>query len=235
MQILTEATPTAPKFMVYSLPGIGKTTLASKLEKSIILDIEGGANKIKTPRTTQITKLEEFYSDLVELWKAPKREFDYIVIDTVDWLVRLVINDVAGIDKNHLTETLNRSNGGYGNGKQVLDNHVRVKLLPMLIALNKKGYGICLLAHADKKTMMDSDGTTIEQIAPKIDPTTLNAFMEWCDAIFFLKKDLAGDRVLQLESDSVAVAKNRSGLTGEWNLAKDGDINELLNKEIENE
>ena len=219
MQILTEATPTAPKFMVYSLPGIGKTTLASKLEKSLILDIEGGANKIKTPRTTQITKLEEFYSDLVELWKAPKREFDYIVIDTVDWLVRLVINDVAGIDKNPLTETLNRSNGGYGNGKQVLDNHVRVKLLPMLIALNKKGYGICLLAHADKKTMMDSDGTTIEQIAPKIDPTTLNAFMEWCDAIFFLKKDLAGDRVL----------------TGEWNLAKDGDINELLNKEIENE
>ncbi len=234
MQILTEATPTAPKFMVYSLPGVGKTTLASKLRHSIILDIEGGANKIKTARTPQITKLEEFYNDLVELWHAEKREYDYIVIDTADWLVRLIINDVAGIDKNHLTETLNRSNGGYGNGKQVLDNHVRVKLLPMLIALNKKGYGICLLAHADKKTMMDSDGTTIEQIAPKIDPTTLNAFMEWCDAIYFLKKDLAGDRVLQLESDSIAVAKNRSGLSGEWSLTKDGDINKLLVMEKEN-
>lgn len=233
MKILTEATPTAPKFMVYSMPGIGKTTLASKLSKSLIIDIEGGANRVKTPRTEQITKLDAFYECLVQLWHAEKREFDYIVIDTVDWLVRLIINDVAGIDKNHLTETLNRSNGGYGNGKQVLENNVRVKLLPLLIALNKKGYGICLLAHADKKTMMDSDGTAIEQITPKIDPTTLNAFMEWCDAIYFLKKDLGGDRVLQLESDSIAVAKNRSGLGGEWSLSKDGDINELLKQEKE--
>lgn len=227
MQVLTEATPTAPKFMVYSLPGQGKTTLASKMKNSIILDIEGGANFLNTPRTTQITKLDEFYADLVELWKATERKYDYIVIDTVDWLVRLIIEDVAGIDKNHLTETLNRSNGGYGNGKQVLENHVRTKLLPMLIAMNKKGYGICLLAHADKKNMLDSDGTNIEQIAPKIDPTTLNAFMEWCDGIFFLKKGLGGERVLQLESDSIAVAKNRVGLTGEWNL-DEKDVNELL-------
>lgn len=231
MQILTEATPTAPKFMVYSMPGVGKTTLASKMKNSIILDIEGGANFVNTPRTPQITNLETFYADLVELWKAPTREYDYIVIDTVDWLVRLIIEDVAGIDKNHLTETLNRSNGGYGQGKQVLENHVRTKLLPMLIAMNKKGYGICLLAHADKKTMMDSDGTSIEQIAPKIDPTTLHAFMEWCDGIFFLKRGLAGERVLQLESDNVAVAKNRIGMSGEWDL-EEHDINELLNKEI---
>ena len=230
MKVLTEATPTAPKFMVYSLPGMGKTTLASSLKNSIILDIEGGADFVKTPRTEHITKLTEFYSDLVELWKTPNQEYDYIVIDTVDWLVRLIIENVAGIDKEHLTETLNRSNGGYGNGKQVLENNVRSKLLPMLIALNKKGYGICLLAHADKKTMLDSDGTSLEQITPKIDPTTLAAFMEWCDAIFYLKKDLGGDRVLQLESDAVAVAKNRAGMTGEWNLASDGNINELLNK-----
>lgn len=228
MKIITEATPTAPKFMVYSLPGMGKTTLASTLKNSLIIDLEGGANFIKTPRTELITKLEVFYNDLVELYHAPKREFDYIVIDTVDWLVRVIVCDVAGIDKNHLKETLNRSNGGYGNGKQILENYVRSQLLPMLIALNQKGYGICLLAHADKKIMLDSDGTNLEQITPKIDPTTLAAFMEWCDAIFYLKKDMTGARVLQLESDAVAVAKNRTGMTGEWNLEKDGDINKLL-------
>lgn len=228
MKIITEATPTAPKFMVYSLPGMGKTTLASKLNKSLIIDLEGGANYISTPRTELITKLDVFYNTLVELWHADKREFDYIVIDTVDWLVRVIVCDVAGIDKNHLKETLNRSNGGYGNGKQILENYVRSQLLPMLVALNQKGYGICLLAHADKKIMLDSDGTNLEQITPKIDPTTLAAFMEWCDAIFYLKKDMAGDRVLQLESDAVAVAKNRTGMTGEWNLTKDGDINKLL-------
>ena len=230
MKILREATPTSPKFMVYSLPGMGKTTLASQMNNSIIIDIEGGANYIKTARTEQITKLDDFYSVLVELWKAPKREFDYIVIDTVDWLVRLIVEDVAGIDKNHLTETLNRSNGGYGNGKQVLENHVRTKLLPMLVAMNKKGYGICLLAHADKKNMLDSDGTTIEQITPKIDPNTLNAFVEWCDAIFYLKKDAEGNRILQLSSDDVALAKNRTGMSGEVNLSE-ANINEILKEE----
>ncbi len=233
MKILREATPTSPKFMVYSLPGMGKTTLASEMKNSIIIDLEGGANYIKTARTEQITKLEDFYAALVELWKAPEREFDYIVIDTVDWLVRLIVEDVAGIDKNHLTETLNRSNGGYGNGKQILENHVRTKLLPMLVAMNKKGYGICLLAHADKRDMLDSDGTTIEQITPKIDPVTLNAFVEWCDAIFYLKKGVTGERVLQLNSDDVALAKNRTGIeTGEVNLSE-VDINKILTgKEI---
>lgn len=227
MRILTEATPTSPKFMVYSLPGMGKTSLAGKMEKSLIVDIEGGANYLNTPRTEQITTLDEFYEVMVELWKAPKREYDYIVIDTVDWLVRLMVEKVAGINKQHLDETLNRSNGGYGNGKQVLENHVRTRLLPMLVEMNKKGYGICLLAHADKKEMLDSDGTTIEQITPKIDPNTLNAFVEWCDAIFYLKKNAKGDRILQLESDSVALAKNRTGMRGEVNLAEN-DINKIL-------
>ena len=38
MKILREATPTSPKFMVYSLPGMGKTTLASQMSNSIIID-----------------------------------------------------------------------------------------------------------------------------------------------------------------------------------------------------
>lgn len=227
MKVLTQATPTSPKFMVYSLPGMGKTSLASKMEKSLIVDIEGGANYLDTPRTEQITSLDEFYEVMVELWKTPKREYDYIVIDTVDWLVRLMVEKVAGINKQHLDETLNRSNGGYGNGKQVLENHVRTRLLPMLVEMNKKGYGICLLAHADKKEMLDSDGTTIEQITPKIDPNTLNAFVEWCDAIFYLKKNIKGDRILQLESDSVALAKNRTGMRGEVNLSET-DVNKIL-------
>ena len=94
--------------------------------------------------------------------------------------------------------------------------------------MNKKGYGICLLAHADKKDMLDSDGTTIEQITPKIDPVTLNAFVEWCDAIFYLKQDANGKRILQLNSDDIALAKNRTGIkTNEVDLSE-VDINKIL-------
>ena len=227
MKVINQITPTAPKLMLYSLPGVGKSTLAAKLKNPIFLDIEGGLNYIECTRTEQITDLETFYTYLIELYRAKDREYDTIVIDSVDWLVRKIVETAAGIDSNNLDATLNKSNGGYGNGKQVLENHIRTKLLPTLVALNKKGYGICLIAHAERKDMMDADGIDTERITPKIDVNTMNVFVEWVDNVFYLKKDDNGERVLLLDSDDVALAKNRLGKTGEVKLA-DIDINDLL-------
>lgn len=230
MQVIKQATPTAPKLMIYGLSGVGKSTLASKLKNPIFIDMEGGLNYMDVARTPTLTSYASVLKVLGELFnvaEAGKREYDTIVIDSVDWLVRKVVEKAAGIDKDHVEETLNRSNGGYGNGKQVLENHIRTKLLPFLVALNKQGYGICLIAHADRKVLMNSDGSDVEQIAPKIDVNTMNTFVEWCDNVFFLKRDINGERILVLESDEVALAKNRLGLTGEVKLS-DIDINKLL-------
>ena len=230
MQVIKQATPTAPKLMIYGLSGVGKSTLASKLRNPIFIDMEGGLNYMDVARTPTLTSYASVLKVLGELFnvaEAGKREYGTIVIDSVDWLVRKVVEKAAGIDKNKLDETLNRSNGGYGNGKQVLENHIRTYLLPLLVTLNKQGYGICLIAHADRKVLMNSDGSDVEQIAPKIDVNTMNTFVEWCDNVFFLKRDISGERVLVLESDEVALAKNRLGLTGEVKLS-DIDINKLL-------
>jgi hypothetical protein len=239
MQIVQGAMPTAPKVMIYGLSGSGKSTLASKMKNPIFLDLEGGLNYLDVIRTPQITSLDEFYNVLVELYRAKKKlnipddnggkkavTIDTIVIDSVDWLVRKVVEKAAGIDKDHLEETLNRSNGGYGNGKQVLENHIRTKLLPTLVALNKEGYGICLIAHAERKDMMDAEGIDIERITPKIDTNTMNVFVEWVDNVLYLKNS-NGERVLVLEGDDAVLAKNRLCLTGTVKL-DDIDINELL-------
>jgi phage nucleotide-binding protein len=226
MKIISGVTPTAPKLMLYGLSGVGKSVLASKLSKPLFLDFEGGLNQIDCQRSEQYTDLKTFYDDLKELYYVKEREYNTLVIDSVDWLVRKTVEQAAGISSMKLDETLNKSNGGYGNGKQVLENHIRTKLLPMLVALNKKGYGICLIAHADRKTLMDAEGVNTEQIAPKIDVNTMNVFVEWVDNVFYLKKN--GDkRTLVLESDDKVLAKNRLGLTGERDLAG-LDINKLL-------
>jgi len=229
MNVLKGQALTAPKLMIYGLSGVGKSSLAAKLSKPLFLDFEGGLNYLGVDRSEQYTDLDVFYKDLVELYRkaeAGKREYDTIVIDSVDWLVRKTIEKAAGIDKHNLTETLNRSNGGYGNGKQVLENHIRTKLLPALVLLNKVGYGICLIAHADRKDLMDADGVDVERVAPKIDVNTMNVFVEWVDNVFYLKY-VDGERYLVLEGDNNVLAKNRLNLSGEVRLA-DVDINKLL-------
>lgn len=227
MKVISGVTPTAPKILIHGLAGSGKSTLASKLKRPIFLDFEGGLNYIDCDRTEQITDVDEFYTYLVELYRAAdKKQYDTIVIDSVDWLVRLITEKAAGIDKAHLEETLNRSNGGYGNGRQVLINHIRTKLLPTLVALNKKGYGICLIAHSERKDLMDAEGYDTTRITPKIDVNTMEAFVEWCDNVFYLK-NTGGERVLVLEGDDNVLAKNRLSLTGEVKL-DEVDINKLL-------
>lgn len=242
LDIIEGVTETAPKVMIYGLAGVGKSTLASKFKRPLFFDFEGGLNYLGVKRTPQYQDIEEFFKDLVTLYRAKERQFDTIVIDSADWMMRKMVEQASGMKtadekdptkkKVDLTMTLNRSNGGYGNGKQVLENYVRSKMLPWLVELNKKGYGIVLVAHADKKNIMDADGVDIEQIVPKIDVNTMNIFVEWCDNVLYLKKDDNGKRTLLLDSDGVALAKNRLGKTGEVDI-DDVDINEVLkpNKE----
>lgn len=227
LDIIDGVVLTAPKLLIYGLSGVGKSTLASKLNKPLFLDFEGGLNYLGVKRTKQYQDLDKFYQDLADLYRSEKREYDTLVIDSADWLMRLIVEKTAGITSRTLEETLNKSNGGYGNGKQVLENQVRTKLLPMLVLLNKKGYGICLVAHAELKDIMDADGVTVEQVAPKIDPVTMNVFVEWVDNVFYLKKDSDGKHKLLLDSDGSALAKNRLGKSGEV-LLEETDINEIL-------
>ena len=231
MEIIRGQTLTAPKLLIYGSSGSGKSTLASKLKKPLFLDFEGGLNYLGVDRTPQIIDLDVFYTYLVELYRKAEskegREYDTIVIDSADWMVRKVVEKAAGIDKNNLEMTLNKSNGGYGNGKAVLESHIRTKLLTTPVALNKKGYGICLIAHADRKTLMDEDGVDTDRITPKIDVNTMNIFVEWSDSVFYLKKNSDGERTLILDGDENILAKNRAGLHGEVKLA-DIDINKLL-------
>ena len=238
MEIIRGITPTAPKLIIHGLPGSGKSTLASKLKNPIFLDFEGGLNFIDCARTPQITDDETFAARLVELYraaKAGKKEFDTVVIDSIDWAMRLVEEQASGVTvrdpktnqiTKNLTATLNKANGGYGNGNQYLINLVRSQLIPRLSNLNNLGYSVCLVAHSTRKTVMGGDGIDIDRIAPKIHDKVFDVFNEWADDIFYLRNE-NGERYLTLEGDDNVLAKNRQHLVGEVKLS-DVDINDLL-------
>lgn len=209
----------SPKVMLYGLSGSGKSTLAASLPDALFLDVEGGLSFLDVARTPVATA-EDVMADLLELLKAPKQEYKYIVIDSVDWLVHLFASKTSGSGQGatlaqlmeSATLTLNKSQGGYGNGKQVLENYIRDALIKFLDKINRRGYGVILIAHADRKNLLDSDGTNIERIAPKMDINSMNVFIEWVDNLFYIKKNSDDTRSLIVSQTDVVIAKNRMGL-----------------------
>lgn len=219
MKVIKGRQAVAPKVMLTGLSGAGKSTLASTLPDALFLDIEGGLSFLDVAKTPVATA-DELMADLLELFKAQKQEYKYIVIDSVDWLVKLFASKTTGSGQGKTLEqlmesaslTINKAQGGYGNGKQVLGQYIQDVLIKFLGMLNRKGYGVILIAHAEKKSLMDADGINIDRIAPKMDLNSMSAFCEWVDELFYIKRDDDGIHHLIVNPTDAVMAKNRIGI-----------------------
>ena len=148
--ILEQTQPSAPKGIVYGPPGIGKTTFGADAPASFIVDCENGAGTVKCRKSPYCATWPE-----IERWtlaiEQEQHSYGVLVIDSIDWLLRRLEEHVCGLKKGGIDQTLNKSHGGYGNGKQVLKNHVFQKLLPMLDRIVGGGGAVLLLA-LEKRT-----------------------------------------------------------------------------------
>ncbi len=156
--ILTQSHLRAPKGIVYGPPGSGKTTYGASADRPLIVDCENGAAHVQCHRTPYLASWPE-----IEPWldglAAGGHEYQTVVIDSIDWMLRRIEEHVAGVDgtPTGMKQTLNRSHGGYGNGRQVLKNYVYQYLLPVLDRLVNAGVAVLLLAHAARRL---AQGTT---------------------------------------------------------------------------
>lgn len=212
--ITKEVIRRAPKGIVYGPPGIGKTTFGAGAN-GVILDTENGIPQeldgvaSRTPYFSTWSEIKGFLDWVITAKEKPPA----IVVDTIDWLLRRVEEQVAGTDPkaSGLVSTLNKSHGGYGNGKQVLRNYVYQYLLPTLDKIVLSGTSVLLLAHTTRRELTTQEGATTERSMPQIHEDLANVMIEWSDFVGAACR--SGDQhILVLQETGQLVAKNRYGI-----------------------
>jgi len=211
--VLTQVNMRAPKGIVYGPPGVGKTTFGANTRKPIIVDCENGCAHVSCDRTPYLPEWSSIQQWLAAL-AAGGHDYGTMVVDSVDWLLRRAEEHVSGVDGTPagMKQTLNRSHGGYGNGKQVLRNYVYQYLLPTLDRMVNSGIAVVLLAHATRRDITTIDGVTFEKSAPEIHSDLVNTMIEWSDFVGAAR--ITGQtRELVLCETNQLLAKNRYGIS----------------------
>ncbi|MBI5724303.1 MAG: ATP-binding protein [Planctomycetes bacterium] len=227
--VLTRAGIRAPKGIVYGPPGVGKTTFGSTAVKAIIVDCENGASHVSCDRTPYLYDWPSIQQWL-EALASGDHEYETVVVDSLDWLLRRAEEHVSGVNYTlaGLKQTLNRSHGGYGNGKQVLRNYVYQYLLPIFDTLVNSGIAVLLLAHTARHEITTIDGVTMEKSGPEIHPDLANTMIEWSDFVGAARIGTAG-RELILSETGQLLAKNRYKITTPLSLSWQALLDAMTN------
>lgn len=148
---------------VYGQGKTGKTTLASQMQKALLIAWQKGYNAIPGIMAQDVKSWSQMKMIIRELKKPEVQEqFKCIVIDTVDIAA-------AACEKYICSQQGVDSIGQlpYGKGwtkvKQELEDTFR--------SITQLGYAVFFISHAKDKTFTRQDGTEYNQVIPTLSPS----------------------------------------------------------------
>ena len=97
------------KLLLYGSEGIGKTTFASHWPKPLFIDLEHGTRRLAVDRIAPESYAE--FKAIIEQLASNTEGYQTLVMDTADWLEKLIISDIcSAAGKNGIEDF------GYGKG-----------------------------------------------------------------------------------------------------------------------
>jgi hypothetical protein len=166
----------------YGEPKSGKTTIATKFPRHLLLAFEKGYNAIPGAMAQPINAWAEFRKVLRQLQDAAvKEKFETIIVDTAD-----IAYDLC---EKYICANAKRSDGGFGVdaigdipfGKGY--TMVAKEFDECLRSIVQMGYGLVLISHAVDKTFTDETGKEFNQIVPTLGSKPRNIVSRMCDII----------------------------------------------------
>ena len=163
---------------IYSLPKVGKTSLACQFPKNLLLAFEKGYNAIGGARPVDIMKWSDFKLVLRQLEKPEARQmYDTVTIDTVGlaWdMCEQFICAQNGVQKIADIPW----GGGYSACKKEFESCLR--------KITQLGFGLVVIAHVDKRTEKRADDSEVEILGPAIPKRAYEIVNQLVDIIGYI-------------------------------------------------
>lgn len=166
------------RVLIYGENKIGKSRFAASFPRPLFLNIEDGLGDIDCDKTDRLREFDDVVNAVSYLIQNP-HEYKTVVIDTADWLERLLFKHVAR-DKGKLSiEDI-----GFGKGYEAAADKWQF-LIGGLTELWRRGMHVVFTCHLQIKKFADPGGETYSYYAPALHEKGSSAVCEWCDEILF--------------------------------------------------
>jgi hypothetical protein len=190
---------------------------------------------------------------LTEL-RTGQHEYETGVIDSVDWLERLIWDKLCA---QYSVNSIEKVDGGYAKGYTHALTYWR-EIIDHLNALrNARGMVILLIAHSKVERFEDPESSPYDRYSPRLHKHAAALLSEWSDAVLFATRKIrtqtedagfnrkrtiahaigrdGGDRILRCVGGPSCVAKNRYGIIEELPLSWPAFITALSNQQNQGE
>ena len=148
-----------PRIMIYGSEGVGKSTFGASAPNAVFIQTEDGLSEIDCKKFPLAHTLAEVASELTAL-RDEQHDFRTVVIDSVDWLERIIFDEVC---REFGVRSIEKADGGYGRGYVHALTHWR-KILNILQELrDKRGMMIILVAHAKVERFEDPENAAYDR------------------------------------------------------------------------
>ena len=195
--------------LLYGLPGVGKTSLASEFKNVLIAGFETGTNALNNVYVQPIKTWKDWRDMVKQLCTkdALKDKFDSIAIDTADFAWDLCVKWICsqnGVEKLGDIPW----GGGYDLAKKEYTQTFR--------DLTYSGYGLVFISHSTEKTYKNEKGEDYTQIVPALPNRPFDIVNKMVDIIAYIREipveigdKVENKRYMFLRGDQRFLAKSR--------------------------
>lgn len=215
------------RVMLYGVHGVGKSTFGAMSVEPIFVQTEDGLADIECQKFPLARSFGEVISVLTSLY-SDEHKYQTAVIDSLDWLERLIWVDVCQKRGVESIEDI-----GYAKGYTFALTQWREVLDGLDALRNDRGMGIILIAHAKIEKFEDPESEGYDRYVPRLHKLASALIQEWSDEVLFATYKVhtrkvdesfgrakhrgigTGERVIRTTERPAHVAKNRLGLPEE--------------------